>query len=101
MRLLDHTFFKTLENEQKFDVLDFENLLLTIKNIPKPANQASFEKLVVQLMDCQRAIYLSLLFHFDPEDLSEIKNLPVSAGEIIWKFDEAMDEVLENILENE
>ena len=94
MRLLDHTFFEKLENERKFEFPDFQNLLETIKNIPQPPNQELFKKLAVNLMECQRAIYLSLLFHFDPEDLSEIKNLPFSAAEIISQFDDAMDEVL-------
>ena len=94
MRLLDHTFFEKLENERKFEFPDFQNLLETIKNIPQPPNQELFKKLVINLMECQRAIYLSILFHFDPEDLSEIKNLPFSAAEIISQFDEAMDEVL-------
>ncbi len=93
-RLLDHTFFEKLENERKFEIPDFQNLLETIKNIPRPPNQESFKRLVVNLMECQRAIYLSLLFHFDPEDLSEIINLPTSSTEIISQFDEAMDEVL-------
>lgn len=94
-RLLEHTFFEKLENEQQFDISDFQNLLLTIKNIPQPPNQESFKKLVINLMECQRAIYLSLLFHFEPDDLAEIKNLPISTAEITSQFDEAMDEVLE------
>lgn len=93
-RLLDHTFFEKLENERKFEIPDFQNLLETIKNIPRPTNQESFKRLVVNLMECQRAIYVSFLFHFDPKDLSEIINLPTSSTEIISQFDEAMDEVL-------
>jgi hypothetical protein len=93
-RLLEHAFFETLEYEQKFDISTFQDLLETIKNIPQPPNQESFKRLVINLMECQRAIYLSLLFHFDPEDLAETKNLPISAAEIISQFDEAMDEVL-------
>lgn len=93
-RLLDHTFFEKLENERKFEIPNFQNLLETIKNIPRPTNQESFKRLVINLMECQRAIYLSLLFHFDPEDLAKIKNLPISSAEIISQFDEAMDEVL-------
>jgi hypothetical protein len=96
MRLLEHAFFETLEYERKFDSSAFQNLLFMIKNIPQPSNQAALKNLVINLMECQRAIYLSLLFHFEPEDLSEIINLPISAAEIISQFDEAMDEVLKN-----
>jgi hypothetical protein len=94
LRLLEHTFIETLEYEQKFDISDFQNLLETIKNTPRPPNQKLFKRLVVNLMECQRAVYLSLLFHFDPEDLYTIEELPISAEEIISQFDEAMDEVL-------
>ena len=94
-KLLENAFFETLEYEQKFDISAFQDLLETIKNIPQPPNQKSFKELVINLMECQRAIYLSLLFHFDPEDLAEIINLPISTAEIISQFDEAMDEVLE------
>ncbi|MBB3842047.1 hypothetical protein FHS57_006076 [Runella defluvii] len=93
-RLLEHTFFETLEYEQKFNISDFQNLLLTIKNLPQPTTLEETKRLTINLMECQRAIYLSLLFHFDPEDLAEIINLPTSSTEIISQFDEAMDEVL-------
>ncbi len=93
-RLLEHPFFEKLENERKFEIPDFQNLLKTIKNTPQPSNQGALKSLVINLMECQRAVYLSLLFHFDPEDLAEIKNLPISAAEIISQFDEAMDEPL-------
>lgn len=95
-KLLEHAFFETLEYEQKFDISAFQDLLETIKNTSQPANQGALKSLVINLMECQRAIYLSLLFHFNPEDLAEIKNLPISTAEIISQFDEAMDEVLKN-----
>lgn len=94
MRLLEHAFFETLEYEQKFDSSAFQNLLFTIKNIPQPSNQEALKNLVISLMDCQRAIYLSLMCHFDSEDLFQFENLPISAAEIISQFDEAMDEAL-------
>jgi hypothetical protein len=93
-RLLAHTFFEKLEYDQKIDISDFENLLFIIKNIPQPTTIEDAKKLTINLMACQRALYLSLLFHFEPADLYTIKELPISAEEIISQFDEAMDEVL-------
>ncbi|TDB64659.1 hypothetical protein [Arundinibacter roseus] len=100
MRLLDHEFFETLEYEQKFDGSGFEKLLFTIKNVPQPTTLEELKRLTINLMDCQRAIYASLLFHFDPDDLAEIKDLPGSTAEIISQFDEAVDEVLKKHIGN-
>lgn len=94
LRLLEHTFFEKLKYPQNFDISDFQNLLLSIKNIPQPTTLEEVKKLTINLMECQRAIYLLVLFHFDPEDLYTIEELPISAEEIISQFDEAMDEVL-------
>lgn len=98
-RLLEHEFFEKMENEQKFDSSGFQNLLETIKSIPHPPNQAIVKSLAVKLIECQRAIYSSLLFHFDSEDLFNFPDLPIPAAEITSQFDDAIDEVLKKYFE--
>ncbi len=100
IRLLEHPFFKKLEYPQNFDISDFGNLLEAIRNIPQPPNQEELKALTVNLMECERGIYLSLLFHFEPDDLYTIKELPITAAEIILQFDEVMDEVLKKYFGN-
>lgn len=44
-RLLEHDFFEKLENEQKFDILGFQNLLEIIKKHTSSTKSGSIQKL--------------------------------------------------------